>query len=503
MKKVFETVTTRNPQKSAFDLSHEKKLSCKFGNLYPILLQEVVPGDQFSGMSETLVRMAPMVAPVMHRIDVHIHFFNVPNRIVWDQWEDFITGGDDGTSNPTMPIAALNTSSRGGEGHLADYFGIPTNEAAYIATIGANALPFRAYHEIWNEYYRDENLQTKFDITDNTVQAFYDLRKRDWEKDYFTSALPFAQKGAAVEIPIQSTMSPTYKTAEYGIAQQAGGLPVSTSAADKKLEINSIDTTIENLVDPQTVDNVGITIEDLRNSSRLQEWLEIAARAGSRYKEIIRSMFGTNTGDARLDRPEYIGGGKVPISMSEVLNTTGNVGEAPQGTMAGHGISVGNSATFKCKVKEHGHIMGIMSIMPKTGYQQGLHRMWERKDKFDYYWPKFANLGEQAVTNDEIFHNFADATNNKLTFGYQQRYAEYKYSQNSVHGEFRSSLDFWHLSRIFSSLPALNATFVECDNANQQRIFAVTDPAIDKFYVQIYNQVRARRPMPFFSNPRL
>lgn len=519
--KIFDTVRERAPKKSGFDLSHEKKLSMKFGKLTPMLLQEVMPGDVFKGRTEALIRMAPMVAPIMHRVDAYIHYFNVPNRIIWPEWEDFITGGDKGTEAPNMPVVQIGSLLTGGKGTLTDYFGIPTMDEDALAPIQVSALPYRAYHEIWNEYYRDQNLQEPFDWEIASSAEMAALQTRAYEKDYFTSALPYPQKGPAVELPLDISYSPQYKEpisvnnlgnpnttpADWGngdTGRWGSRAPVEAVPGTPDPYIEHPDGWhIENLADQQSVDSTSITIEELRRASRLQEWLEIAARAGSRYKELIKSMFGTNTGDARLDRPEYIGGGKIPISISEVLNTVGVEGQAPQGDMAGHGIAVGAKSSFFCKVKEHGHIIGIMSILPKTGYQQGLARLWGRRDKFDFPWPKFANLGEQAVKNSELYQDYTDATENDLTFGYVQRYGEYKYAENTVHGDFRDDLDFWHLSRKFANRPQLNEEFIQCDNADNQRIFAVTDPNIDKFYVQLYNQVQATRPLPYFSNPTL
>lgn len=512
MNKIFDTVRERAPKKSAFDLSHEKKLSAQFGKLYPILLQEVVPGDQFKGRVEALVRMAPMIAPIMHMIDVFFHFFNVPNRIIWDSWEEFITGGDKGdTLVVKVPTHNVSTVGQIGKGTLLDYMGIPIVAVDALAPLEISQLPVRAYHEIWNEYYRDQNLQEPQDIT-LIDGSWFDLHIRAYEKDYFTSALPYPQKGPAVPLPVDSQYTPQYKPVSQVLYDD--GNP--TSEADVNVEgglagemyldngVGTLRGRIENLEDEQFINSTSITIEELRRASRLQEWLEVAARAGTRYKELIKSMFGVSVGDARLDRPEYLGGGKQSITISEVLNTTGVEGQAPQGDMAGHGISVGSSTKWYCDVKEHGHILGIMSIVPKKGYQQGVERLWTRGDKFTFYWEKFSNLGEQEVLNKELYNDYVDATENEATFGYQPIYSEYKYNQNTVHGDFRDELDFWHLSQKFDALPVLNEDFIKVDNVPlDEQIFAVTDPTIDKFYIQLYNQVKARRPMPYFSNPTL
>lgn len=497
MKNIFETVNMKKPRRSAFDLSHEKKLSFNMGELIPSLLQEVVPGDHFKGKTETMVRMAPLIAPIMHRVNVFVHYFFVPNRIVWNEWEDFITGGKDGTTAPVMPTIDFTASQVAGK--LPDYLGLPQSSNN---PINVNALPFWAYRKIFEDYYMDLNLQDP--PTYNTDGAANSaILNRAWEKDYFTSALPWPQRGPDVDMPVDGSFSPQYwdtskvvrTDGTKGVGGNLGADDNIGIDADLTMGGTGLDSRIENLQDPQTVDGLGVTIRQLRESSALQRWLEKQARGGSRYIETILSHFGVKSSDQRLQRAEYLGGGKSPIVISEVLNTS-NTAEAPQGAMAGHGISTGVTNEFNYKVEEHGYIMGIMSILPRTAYQDGIPRTFSRRDKTDYYWPEFANLGEQEVLNKEIYANNALPDG---TFGYQQRYAEYKYAMDTVHGDFRSTLDFWHMGRQFATSPALNGPFIKANPTD--RIFAVSTG--DKIWAQIYNEIKAKRPMPYFSNPSM
>lgn len=541
MKNIFDSIQIFAPKKNSFDLSHEKKLSMNMGDLIPIYQQEVLPGDTFKVSSEQLIRLAPLVAPMMHRVKCTTHYFFVPNRLLWNEWENFITGGEDGLQAPPFPKMAVTEGSKDQflKGNLSDYMGIPIPTSDVITqNLDFSALPFRAYQHIYNEYYRDQNLEPKvaFDIgesPDATEKVeLLKLRKRAWEKDYFTSALPFAQKGGEVQLPIESSFTPQYK--ETGIIiDSTTGLPMDspTALATDKLNsgaggaagnmifsdaagTNPTDVHIQNLENDQQVDATTVTITELRKAARLQEWLEKNARAGSRYVEQLLHMFGVKSDDARLQRPEYLGGGSQPVVISEVLQTSTTGYEdsleskTPQGNMAGHGISVGKSNTFNKSFKEHGIILGIMSVIPRTTYEQGINRSWLKFDKFDYYWPDFAHIGEQELINKELFHDWAaaDAVNDE-TFGYQSRYAEYKYQQSSVHGDFRTgaagevNLSYWHMGRVFDQQPQLNSSFIQSDPTH--RVFAVDDPTEHKLYVQIYNRVKALRPIPYFSNPKL
>lgn len=506
---LFNSIKLMKPKKNVFDLTHDVKMSCDMGNLVPIMTLECVPGDKFQISAESLVRFAPMTAPVMHRMDVSMHYFFVPNRILWPNWEKFITDANSGIVAPFIKnYSGWDPQTK----KFMDYMGVPPNNVSNAVAVDLNALPFAAYTAIWNEYYRDQNLIAPIDykLTDgdqggsqSTVNKYLTLRKRAWEHDYFTASLPFAQKGSAVDIPLGTISIPYNKiegTGGYDVPNTSGGnYPVDPAPAPLQngLYAPGVDADVE-----------PTTINDLRRAFRLQEWLEKNARGGTRYVESILTHFGVKSSDARLQRPEYITGTKTPVVISEVLNTTGSfeAGDPssptsnPQGTMAGHGISVtsGKGGSYYCE--EHGYIIGIMSVMPKTAYQQGIPRTYLKNDTLDYFWPSFANIGEQEVKNAELY---AYTASNQDTFGYVPRYSEYKYMPSRVAGEFRTNLDYWHLGRIFSTQPALNQTFVECAPANTKRIFAVTDENTDSLYCHVLNKVKAIRPMPKYGTPMI
>lgn len=505
---IFNSVKQTRVKKSLFDLTHDVKLSCNMGELIPVLAMPCVPGDHVHLRGETLVRFAPLLAPLMHRVDATIHYFFVPNRILWPNWEAFITGsglipGDPNTI-PTLPVFDLQ--SAGGLDptfqKLADYMGIPP-----VATVGwapvttsflVSALPFAAYGKIWFEYYRDQNQQLPFQLQfpllsdgTNTIDLDnYGIKNRAWEHDYFTAALPWAQKGPNVTIPTQLT--PSGGTAIIN--------PDGSQAADGTLGIaNGDGTLISNVQNPLQV-GMG-TINDLRKAYKLQEWLEKNARGGTRYKESILAHFGVNTSDKRLQRPEYITGLKTPVIISEVLNTTGDIqgtADTPQGTMTGHGVAVtsGDAGTYFCE--EHGYIMGIMSIMPKTAYQQGIPKDFIKYDYLDFAFPEFAHLGEQAIDLNEIAA-YLQAPTPSEPWGYIPRYSEYKFMLNRVCGDFRTTLNYWHMGRIFTTPPGLDEAFIVSNPTT--RIFSVTDPTVQHMWVQVLHHIKALRPLPKYGTP--
>jgi hypothetical protein len=499
---LFNSIKLQRPKKNVFDLTHDVKLSAEMGNLTPILTLECVPGDKFDIGCESLIRFAPMIAPVMHRMDVSMHYFFVPNRILWDNWEKFITGNDDVVA-PFLSYFDNTTYYPASVRKAMDYIGVPPLPTGGVSQ-NISALPFAAYQAIYNEYYRDQNLiapvNYKLNDGDNTDSAarvleLTQLRKRAWEHDYFTASLPFAQKGAAVDIPLGSITTP------YQKIQGSGGGPDVVSVSGT-YDVDAAPTPLgPGLYAPGTTADVEpTTINDLRRAFRLQEWLEKNARGGTRYIESILTHFGVKSSDKRLQRPEYITGVKSPVIISEVVNTTGQSDGLAQGNMAGHGISVssGRSGSYYCE--EHGYIIGVMSVMPKTCYQQGIPKTFLKNDNLDYFWPSFAHIGEQAVTNNEIYAYTSTAND---TFGYVPRYAEYKYMPSRVAGEFRDTLDFWHLGRKFDTAPALSGEFVSCNPT--KRIFAVLEgpgsEATDSLYCHVLNKIKAVRPMPKFGTP--
>jgi len=553
MANIFNSIRMKRPRRNAFNLSYESKLTMNMGELVPVMCMPVVPGDKFRVKTESLVRLAPLVAPMMHRVNVFTHYFFVPNRLVWNEWEDFITKGVDGEDVPVFPKLKLSSSSALvttesmirtylGDSSLWDYLGLPTakgvssityesivNGVVYPNNYMVSALPFRAYQLIYNEYYRDQNLTDPVDfsldsgVIDSTVnlRSLLTLRKRAWEKDYFTSALPWLQRGPEVSIPIQGTegsLEVVYNKGDNSqlwsdkLGRQVPGgainfIPNSTGAGNTGYIGNNISSgqNAQLEFDPNgtlTVDSsqIGVSINDMRTSNALQRWFERNARGGSRYIEQILSHFGVRSSDARLQRPQFLGGGRMPISVSEVLQTSSTDETSPQANMAGHGISAGINNGFKHYFEEHGYIIGIMSITPRSGYQQGVPKDFRKFDNMDFYFPEFAHLSEQEIKNEELFVTNDDSYNSGV-FGYTPRYAEYKYHQSEAHGDFRGNLAFWHLNRIFEDRPNLNTTFVECNPSN--RVFATAETQDDKFWIQMYQDVRALRLMPKYGTPRL
>lgn len=518
---IFKHVAMNKPQHNTFDLSHTRKFSGSMGNLIPCFIAETVPNEIFKINTSQLVRLAPMVAPVMHRFTIYTHFFFVPNRILWKGWEDFINGGTTGEEAPVFPTVQDGVGYQGGVGSLPDYLGIPVTQPS----VGNHSsIPFAAYQKIWYEYYRDQNLQDDNALDfleeepledgvqlDGRTAVLTQIRNRAWQHDYFTASLPWTQRGAEATIPLGDEIPITYvpNTGTQLVRNQAGGSlpgggPIGRAGGDILVDLSAnvganLDLNNTHIADLSQA--TVASINDLRRAFRLQEWLEINARGGARYNETIKVHFGISPGDARLQRPEFLGGSSTPLVISEVLQTSSTQAEpTPQGNLAGYGVSVGGKNITSYKTREHGYIIGIMSIMPKSAYDQGIAKHWFKFDKFDYFWKSFANIGEQPVLNKELFVT-GDPVNDEDTFGYVPRYAEYKYIPSTVHGEFRGSLDFWHASRRFNNPPRLNESFVTMQSGEVDRIFAVANQ--EQFYVQMHHNVKARRPMPYFGTPTI
>lgn len=537
---IFHNVSVKPKKNTVFPLSYENTLSLDMGDLVPVMVQEVLPGDFFKVNATAMVRFAPLLAPIMHRVDVRIDYFFVPNRLVWSKWSDFITGGEDGTLAPAKPRTNLEACDDAGidsgNGSLFDYLGIPTGDIP--GDIDFELIKFKGYQLIWNEYYRDQNLQNAVDIdidaeglvTDGSILGpLTTMRKKCWEKDYFTSALPWAQRGPEAVLSLGDT-APVTIPGHYAYLSSTTGLVASTGATTEPLvtgdpvNVKDIDasylkgrlymsnnvltslggnlTTATGTADLSEVS--GISLNDLRLLSRTQEWLEANARGGARYVEQIYAHWGVIVPDATIQRPQYLGGGKCPVQISEVLQTaqaseegTTSSTDVGVGQMYGHGISVGSSFGFKRGFVEHGYVFGLMSVLPRTKYQQGLARDWYRFDKFDYAWNELAHLGEQEIYNKEIYANASDPDG---TFGYQSRYAEYKYNYDQVHGDFKNSLNFWHLGRIFNSEPALNSNFVQADPST--RIFAVTASTVNHLWADLWFDFNGSRKLPRYGTPR-
>lgn len=508
-----------NPKYNTFDLSHDKRLSMQMGEIIPVMALDVLPGDKFTIETSHLTRMMPLIAPVMHDVKVKVRYFFSPNRLVWDNWEDFITGPESATdtSEPTHPTMTSSSTPSS----LMDYMGVSTSNNLGGNNVQYNALPFAHYQFIWNEYFRDQNLQQEVDykLTDGNNSSNPDLfskRKVAWKHDRFTSALPFTQKGPEVTLPIlqdqsavqlsfDASTSTVHEAYRDTTAQLVTNAQLGTNSSGQLVNLNGgqrlkLDITGANYINASNMNIASATINELREAFAIQKWLELNARTGNRYTEHIQAHFGVTPQDSRLQRPEEFGGSVSTIEFSEVLQTAGSTSTGQDasalGTMGGHGITASGSKKASYYAQEHGWIFAFAYVVPNTTYYQGVPAKFNKIDRYDYYQPLLAHLGEQPVTMKELYATGTQSDDN--TFGYLPIYDEYRHEQNSVHGLMKSDLEYWHLGRKFASAPALNGSFISCNPGD--RIYAVQDGE-EQVIAHVYNDVTVQRKVPYYGTP--
>lgn len=519
MRHVFSEVPRVDIPRSAFDRSHGFKTTFDAGYLVPILVDEALPGDTFNVNLTGFARLSTPLFPIMDNLRMETFFFAIPYRLVWDNWQKFCGERTNPNDNNEYSVPVVNNAINLANETIYDYMGLPT---LVNATYEFSALPLRAYNLVYNEWFRDQNLQDSVTVStgdgpDNV--NLYTLLRRGKRHDYFTSCLPWLQKGDAVllslgqEAPVKGIAKQNqtflagnqvvYEPGTYtGTVTYTSSANTSCSDATRSFYVSE---------DPDHVGYphiradlslaIGPSVNELRQAIQVQRILERDARSGTRYTEIVQSHFGVTSPDARLQRPEYLGGGSSPVNIVPVARTDANVGKLAafgQAAFTGHG--------FVKSFTEHCIILGLVNVRGDLTYQQGLDRMWTRESRFDFYWPALAHLGEQAVLNKEIYLDAATVGNGvyNQVFGYQERFAEYRYKPSKITGKFRSndagSLDSWHLATEFGGTPALDATFI-VDNPPLDRCIAV--PTEPHFIFDSYVQMRCVRPMPLYSVPGL
>ncbi|ALS03442.1 VP1 [Gokushovirus WZ-2015a] len=553
----FSTLPKVDISRSRFDRSCSHKTSFNAGDLIPFYIDEVLPGDTFNVKTSKVVRMQSLITPVMDNVYLDTYYFYVPNRLVWQHWREL--NGENTQSDWVSPVeyeVPQITAPVGGwsSGTIADYLGIPTG----VSNIGVSALPFRAYALICNEWFRDQNLSDPLNVPtdDSTVVGVNsgtfvtDVAKGGLPykaakyHDYFTSCLPSPQKGPDVTIPV--AQAGTYAVVPRSdkvpdalfdgseisarfINYVAGSEPINSGLIYPKSTSYVPGTSVspiqgfnfngsqspssygtgtpvfDNLWAIGTGEAQAATINQLRQAFQVQKLYERDARGGTRYIEILKSHFGVTSPDARLQRPEYLGGNRMPININQVLQQSQTTDQSAQGTPTGFSLTTDVHSDFTKSFVEHGFVIGIMVARYDHTYQQGLERFWSRKDRFDYYWPVFANIGEQAVLNKEIYAQ--GTAQDDEVFGYQEAWADYRYKPNRVSGEMRSnyaqSLDVWHLGDDYAVLPKLGDSWIREDASNINRVLAVSEQNSNQFFADIYVQNRTTRPMPMYSIPGL
>lgn len=483
-------------KRSKHSLSHFRNLSCDQGQLVPIGLTEVLPGDTLQHATSLLVRTSPLLTPVMHPVHVRVHHWFVPTRLIWTNFTSFITGGSDG-NDATVPPYVTIPGGGFAVGTLADHLGIPPSVGAALTV---SALPFRAYQLIFSEWYRDQDLVTAPTISlgdGSDTTTTLTLQSAAWEKDYFTSSRPWAQKGPAVSLPLGTSAPVVTNNADILLSNALG----TSNNQNMRVDTGPILTwtgagTASNLRFGSTTGLVAdlstatsATINALRRALAIQRYEEARARYGSRYTEYLRYL-GVRSSDARLQRPEYLGGGKQTIQFSEVLQTAPTTSGTPNtgvGSMLGHGIGAVRSNRYRRFFEEHGYVVTMLSVLPKTMYVNGLPRHWSRSTREDYWQKELEHIGQQTILNKEAYLAHATPTG---TFGYQDRYDEYRRQESTVHGLFRTTLNTWHMGRIFSSDPSLNSGFVQ--SVPTTRIYQAAS-GNDQLLIMAMHSIQARR----------
>lgn len=536
--------------RSTFDRSHSIKTSFNVGDLIPFMVEEVLPGDTFKIKTNKVVRLQTLLTPVMDNIYLDTYYFFVPNRLCWEHWRQLMGENTESAWLPATEYSVPQLEAPTGGwsvGTIADYMGIPTG----VENLSVNALPFRAYALICDQWFRDENLTDPLNVplTDATVTGVNTGNyisdtakgglpfKASKYHDYFTSCLPAPQKGPDVTLPVGSSGPlPVVAMENHDLSQFTGLKPLSFGysggspafplltfdgsaytnnvAPGSNFNVDATHNTPANLWAIDNATAAATTINQLRQAFQLQKLYERDARGGSRYIELLKSHFGVTSPDGRLQRPEYLGGNRVPINVNQVVQQSGSVsGQTAQGTVTGMSLTTDSHFDFSKSFVEHGFVIGVMVARYDHTYQQGLDRMWSRSDRFDYYWPVFANIGEQAVKNKEIYAQGSKVVDSDgkivddKVFGYQEAWADYRYKPNRVTGEMRSSyaqsLDVWHLGDDYASLPALSDSWIREDKSNVDRVLAVKSTNSNQLFCDLYIQNKATRPMPMYSIPGL
>lgn len=554
---VFQQTGGLKPGKSAFDLSHVRIFDANIGTLVPVYVEDVLPGDVIDLSHVHIIRSQPLVTPLYHRLEVYSHTFFVPYRIIFRDWEKFISRGSSGDAVVPLPkFGAVQFGNNGVEVSrygLWDSFGLPIHDPAtgipadtwnFFSPPPTHDLFWRAYWAIWRDFYRDSNHQVNYpNLTGDTIttpvsigespdemqdqldawmEATTDLTPkipcdylayRCWQKDYFTSALPWQQRGTAPAIPIAGTASAVFPASHVDSdGEGLTPLDIAISGIDDHYRAQSADQKTNWLayINTNTVPftTSGVSVADLRATIQTQKWMERNARGGYRYNEFLAAHFGVMPRDERLQRPEYLGGSRNPVIVSEVLQNSSTDVTSPQGNMAGHAMAVDQAYHGRYRVLEHGVIMTIMSIMPEAIYQTGIPRMFTRETTFDFYSPEFAHLSEAEIKKREVYFNDDGGIVDNARFGFQACWDEYRDRQSLVFGKMASSLNVWHLSRLFTSCPSLNETFLTTKEFSETRRNSWAVPGVvsnsqGQFLCQWRNIVKAIRPLPYISDPGL